>query len=98
MLYDLLTILLKELVYVHSLSNLTKIKYCIYMYKKKLMKTTCKNHILCKQLKVAKRNVLLIGIDITSQIHKKKLKLSTRSKLTNQLINKISNISKQVQR
>lgn len=74
MFYDLLTILLKELVYVHSLSNLTKIKCCIYMYKKKLMKTTGKNHILCKQLKVAKRNVLLIGIDITSQIHKKKIK------------------------
>lgn len=70
MFYDLLTILLKELVYVHSLSNLTKIKYCIYIYIK-LMKTTGKNHILCKQLKVAKRNVLLIGIDITSQIHKK---------------------------
>lgn len=97
MFYDLLTILLKELVYVHSLSNLTKIKYCIYILKK-LIKTTGKNHILCKQLKVAKRNVLLIGIDITSQIHKKKIKLSTTSKLTNQLINKISNISKQVQR
>lgn len=73
MFYDLLTILLKELVYVHSLSNLTKIRYCIYILKK-LIKTTGKNHILCKQLKVAKRNVLLIGIDITSQIHKKKIK------------------------